>query len=102
MALAPSSSFLMADLVGFLIDRLTTFTAIHEDFTDDSHLGSASLYTATPTKSSTNNYALVFILICANLCYLALMLILLGIYAKIKKERRENQSFCTTLTLEEK
>lgn len=55
-----------------------------------------------PEKSQSNNYALVFILICANLCYLALMLTLLGIYAKIKKERQNSQSFCTTLTLEEK
>ena len=31
-----------------------------------------------------------------------MMLTLLGIYAKIKKDRRDQQSFCTTLTLEEK
>jgi hypothetical protein len=87
----------MADLAGFLIDKLITLNSIPQS--------TQSLTTVLAPKTSSthhNNSALTILLIFANLFYLALMLLLLCIYAKIKKDRRDYQLSCTNLTVEEK
>ena len=74
----------MADLVGFLIDKLITLNSIPQS--------AQSLPAVLASKTSSyhqNNSALIILLIFANLFYLTLMLLLLGIYAKIKKDRHD-------------
>ena len=91
------ATFFMADLVTCLLERFTT-QSNHQSFsmidTNESYLNTNSTVLIQPseTGSSTSlRNSVIIIMLFANLIYMVLSFILLGIFAKVRVAQRENK-----------
>ena len=91
------ATFFMADLVTCLLERFTT-QSNHQSFsmidTNESYLNTNSTVLIQPSEtgsSTSRRNSVIIIMLFANLIYMVLSFILLGIFAKVRVAQRENK-----------